>query len=161
MKADIAEARARQHPNDRAAREQARQARSQAQETAHAAGEERSGVTSADDVASPPKAKRTESLNKLYRQAAKLLHPDLTLDGEEKKKHHHLMAEVNDAYARGDEERIRTILRDWHASPESVRGDGPGAELVRIIRKIAQVEKRLKTIATELGPAPDRVNSSS
>ena len=29
-------------------------------------------------------------------------------------------------------------------------GDGPGAELVRVIRKIAQVEKRLKTIAAEM-----------
>ncbi len=60
------------------------------------------------------------------------------------------MAEVSDAYARGDEERIRAILRDWHASPEGVQGDGPGAELVRVIRKIAQVEKRLKTIATDM-----------
>ena len=60
------------------------------------------------------------------------------------------MIELNDAYARGDEERIRTILREWQASPESVQGDGPGAELVRIIRTIAQVEKRLKAIAVEL-----------
>ena len=60
------------------------------------------------------------------------------------------MAEVNEAYARGDEERIRAILREWHASPESVQGDGPGAELVRVIRTIAQVEKRLKAIAAEL-----------
>jgi hypothetical protein len=60
------------------------------------------------------------------------------------------MAEINEAYARGDEDRIRTILREWHASPESVEGDGPGAELVRVIRKIAQVEKRLKTIAADM-----------
>ncbi len=60
------------------------------------------------------------------------------------------MAEINAAYARGDEERIRTILREWHASPESVPGDGPGAELVRVIRKIAQVEKRLKSIAGQM-----------
>src|SRR5439155_21788904 len=90
------------------------------------------------------------SLRKLYRQAILLLHPDRTLDGEEQKKRHLLTAEVNDAYARGDEERIRAILREWHASPESVQGDGPGAELVRVIRTIAQVEKRLKAIAVEL-----------
>src|SRR5712691_9429624 len=60
------------------------------------------------------------------------------------------MAELNEAYARGDEERIRATLREWHASPENVQGDGPGAELVRVIRKIAQVEKRLKAIAAEL-----------
>src|SRR5262249_24969705 len=51
---------------------------------------------------------------------------------------------------RGDEERLRAILREWHASPENVQGEGPGAELVRVIRKIAQVEKRLESIAVEL-----------
>jgi hypothetical protein len=60
------------------------------------------------------------------------------------------MAELNAAYASGDEEGIRAILRDWHASPDNVTGDGAGAELVRVIRKIAQVEKRLGIIATEL-----------
>jgi hypothetical protein len=60
------------------------------------------------------------------------------------------MAEVNEAFARGDEEGIRVILREWHASPENVQGDGPGAELVRVIRTIAQVDKRLKAIANEM-----------
>ncbi len=96
------------------------------------------------------KPRRSESLRDLYRKAAKLLHPDLTLDPEERKIRNRLMAEVNDAYRRGDEERIRAILRDWHASPENVQGDGPGAELVRVIRKIAQVEKRLQAIAVEI-----------
>jgi hypothetical protein len=31
-----------------------------------------------------------------------------------------------------------------------VQGDGPGVELVRVIRKIAQVERRLKAIAAEM-----------
>jgi hypothetical protein len=150
LKAKIAEARARQNPQSQDAQEQARQARSQASESARAAGEEHADTSSPDNVASPPPPKRSESLDKLYRQAARLLHPDLTLDGDEKKLRHRLMAEVNDAYARGDEDGIRAILRDWHASPESVQGDSPGAELVRVIRKIAQVEKRLQAIAAEL-----------
>src|SRR5262249_9426439 len=105
---------------------------------------------SPEDTASPSKPNRSDSLRELFRKAAKLLHPDLTLDGEEQKRRHRLMAEVNDAYARGDEERIRAILREWHASPENVQGDGPGVELVRVIRKIAQVESRLKTISAEI-----------
>ena len=150
LKAKIAEARAQQNPRNQDAREQARQARAKAQESARAAGEETAGAPLLEDAASPSKPNRSESLNKLYRQAAKLLHPDLTLDGVEREKRQRLMAEVNEAYARGDEERIRTILREWHASPESVQGDGPGAELVRVIRKIAQVEKRIKAIAAEM-----------
>jgi hypothetical protein len=149
LKAKIAEARATQSPNKQDAREQARQARAKAQESARAAGEQNE-LPSPDDPASPSKPNRSESLRNLYRQAAMLLHPDRTLDGEEKKKRQRLMAEVNEAYQRGDEERIRAILREWHASPESVQGDGPGAELVRIIRTIAQVERRLKAISVEM-----------
>ena len=150
LKAQIAEARARRNPDKQEARDEARQARTQAQESARAAGEENAGAPSPDDAASPPKPRRSDSLNRLYRQAAKLLHPDLTLDGAERDRRHRLMAEVNAAYARGDEERIRAILRDWHTSAESVEGDGPGAELVRVIRKIAQVERRLQAIAAEM-----------
>jgi hypothetical protein len=150
LEARIAEARARQSPDRPDVRDQARQARSQAQESARAAGDENLGPASPDDAASTSKPKRSESLRKLFRQAAWALHPDRTLDPDEQKRRHHVMADINAAYARGDEERIRSILRDWQASPENVQGDGPGAELIRVIRKIAQVEKRLKAIAADL-----------
>ncbi len=150
LKAKIAEANAQQNPRQQDARGRARQARSKAQESARAVGDDDAASPSPEDAASPSKPKRSESLRNLYRQAAKLLHPDLTLDADEKEKRHRLMADLNDAYARGDEERIRAILREWHASPENVQGDGPGAELIRVIRKIAQVEKRLKAISIEL-----------
>jgi len=60
------------------------------------------------------------------------------------------MTEANRAYEQGDEARLEAILRDWETSPESVKGEGPGAELVRVIRKIAQVEDRLKAIDAEM-----------
>lgn len=149
LKAKIAEARAQQHPERPDARDQARQARAQAQESAKAAGAENlQPLSSEEEYLS--KSMQSESLRKLYRQAAWSFHPDRTLDPDEQKRRHHLMAEINAAHARGDEERIRAILRDWHASPDNVQGDGPGAELIRVIRKIAQVEKRLKTIAAEM-----------
>jgi hypothetical protein len=148
LRAKIAEVRARQNPHNQEAQNESRQARSKARESAQAVGDDKLEAQSPDESASKPN--RSESLRNLYRQAAKLLHPDLTLDGEEKKKRHRLMGEINEAYARGDEERIRAILREWQASPENVQGDGPGTELVRLIRKIAQVQKRLKTIAVEI-----------
>jgi hypothetical protein len=149
LKAKIADARARQNPHKRDAREQARQARSKAEESARAVGEECPGAPSLNDATSLSEPARSERLKKLFRQAAMLLHPDRTLDGAEAEKRRHLMADLNDAYARGDEERIRAILRDWHASPENVPGDGPGAELVRVIRTVAQLEKRFRTISAE------------
>jgi hypothetical protein len=150
LRAKIAEARARQHPHQQDVADEARQARTKAQESARAAGVEEPGAALLEDAASAAKPNRSETLRNLYRQAAKLLHPDLTLDGEEKERRHRIMAELNEAYARGDEERIRAIIREWHASPESVQGHGPGAELVRVIRKIAQAEKRLTAIAAEM-----------
>ena len=56
------------------------------------------------------------------------------------------MIEVNRAYEEGDEDRLRAIVREWEASPEAVTGDGPGFELVRAIRKIAQARARLSEI---------------
>ena len=60
------------------------------------------------------------------------------------------MVEANRAYEDGDEERLQKILDDWESSPESVKGEDIGAVLVRILRKIAQVEDRLHNIALEI-----------
>jgi chromosome segregation ATPase len=60
------------------------------------------------------------------------------------------MAEANRAYEEGDEERLRVILQEWESSPEAVKGEGAGADLVRVIRKIAQAEERLRAIEIEV-----------
>ena len=51
---------------------------------------------------------------------------------------------------KGDEARLQAILHEWETSPEAIQGDGIGAELVRVIRKIAQGEERLRVIAAEM-----------
>ncbi len=75
LRARIAEARARQNPNQQDAQEKARQTRAKAQESARAVGEEKPGEPSSDASPSASKPNRSESLRSLYRQAAKLLHP--------------------------------------------------------------------------------------
>jgi hypothetical protein len=45
---------------------------------------------------------------------------------------------------------LREILDQWESSPESVKGGGLGAELIRVIRKIALVEQHLKTVEKEI-----------
>ena len=60
------------------------------------------------------------------------------------------MAEANGAYEKGDETRLHAILQEWESSPEAVKGDGLGVELVRVIRKVEQVEERLRVIADEI-----------
>jgi ElaB/YqjD/DUF883 family membrane-anchored ribosome-binding protein len=102
-------------------------------------------------------SKKTESrfepsqeLKALYRELAKLVHPDLALDQEEKQRRHKLMQEVNDAYQAGDLKRLRDILASEKMSPERVKGDDIGSSLVKIIRKIAQIDKRIEEVLSNI-----------
>jgi hypothetical protein len=143
LEAQIAESTARRHPTDPSARQNAQSARARAQESAEALG----------DVGREPSApgfEPTEELKALYRQAAKELHPDLTTDEEERARRQRAMAELNRAYEECDEERIRRILDEWRSSPEHVQGDDTAAQLVRVIREIAQARKRLDAIKAEV-----------
>lgn len=60
------------------------------------------------------------------------------------------MAKVNEAFDQGDEKALRDILNQWESSPESVKGEGVAPDLVRVIRKIALVEQRLKAVEEEI-----------
>src|SRR5207249_2115239 len=92
----------------------------------------------------------SEPLKTLYRTVAKRVHPDLTTDAQARIRRTALMAEANGAYAAGDICRLQAILDQWDNAPDTVEGTGVGAELIRVIRKIAQVEQRLRDIAAEV-----------
>lgn len=144
LRAQIAEAGAQQVPGDSRAQGDATEARARAQDSAQAASEARGALEEA-------RFEPSESLKKLYRAAAKSIHPDLATDEEERARRTSLMIEVNRAYEEGDEARLQAIIREWETSPEAVRGKGPGVELVRTIRKIAQVRARLDAIEKDAG----------
>ena len=77
---------------------------------------------------------------------AKSIHPDLATDEDDRARRQHFMAQANQAYEDGNDTSLREILREWESSPETVKGDGIGAELIRVIRTIAQIERRLQAI---------------
>jgi DnaJ-domain-containing protein 1 len=91
----------------------------------------------------------SDSLKKLYREVAKQVHPDLATDEADRARRQELMAAANQAYEEADEERLRDILHRWQSSPESTKGEGIGAELIRLLRQIAQSGERLKAIEQE------------
>ena len=142
IEAQIAEAEARSKPDDERIQEQAAQARAQAKESAEAIG--------ISQEQKEEKFKPSESLKRLYRKVAKRIHPDLAEDEKERLRRQKQMAEANRAYEQGDEAKLRAILDEWESSPESVKGEGTAAELVRVIRKIAQIKKRLRAIEIEI-----------
>ncbi len=143
IEAEIAETYARLHPGDDQRREQAEEARDNARESARAAEAARRGEKR--DSFCP-----MEDLKKLYREAAKAMHPDLAPDEKMRLARQTMMVEVNLAYERQDMGGLRSILRRWENSPESVEGEGTWAELIRIIRRIALVEERMSAIDAEM-----------
>jgi hypothetical protein len=92
-------------------------------------------------------------MKRLYRDVARRIHPDLTSDRTDRIKRQHLMAEANRAYERGDHDRLVKILTEYEHSPEAVEGEGPGAELIRVIRRVSQARSRLAEIEAEMQEA--------
>lgn len=142
IEALIAEANARLKPKDNKIQEGVFQARAQARASAQAIG----AMKETNEAKFVP----SEDLKKLYRELAKCIHPDLATDEKERARCQQLMVQANVAYEKGDSEKLKAILVEWANSPESVKGDGIAAELVRVIRKIAQVEERLRKIYIEI-----------
>lgn len=97
-----------------------------------------------------PKFEATSELKSLYRELAKLLHPDLVLDPVEKKRRHSLMQVINEAYQTNNFEKLIQIYNEEKNNPDLIKGEDIGSSLVRIIRKISQIDLRIAQIQEEL-----------
>lgn len=93
--------------------------------------------------------KPSDSLKSLYRDIAKKVHPDLVIDEKERKRRTEIMAKLNEAYQNGDEQKLDQLLNEWQYDPENVSGEDIGSQIVKIIRKIAQAQRRIATIEEE------------
>ncbi|NIO36822.1 hypothetical protein GTO27_03865 [Candidatus Bathyarchaeota archaeon] len=143
--AQIAESKSRRNPSDTNARVEAKKARKKAQETT----KEYQGYADLSDLIEE-KSIVSEDTKKLYRKIASLIHPDKAMDDKSRDTRTQLMAELNKAYANGDVSKMRDVLSEWEASPETVSGEGTAAELVRVIRSMAQVRRRISEIEKEI-----------
>ncbi len=89
-------------------------------------------------------------LKKLYREAARRVHPDTATDEADRARRERLMQQVNAAYAAGDEDTLRRILANLDISPDAVRGSGVGVDLIRVLRQLKQVRDRIAAIELEV-----------
>lgn len=140
LEAEIAEEELKLVPDDEEIRHRAEQARKRAAES-HNMAENAQFCTH--------KYHPTTKVKDNYRKLARKIHPDLATDENERELRHKLMAEANRAYEEGDEELLSKLMDDWSVSPENVKGVDIGADLIRIIRQLAQVRKRLVFLQTE------------
>jgi DnaJ-class molecular chaperone with C-terminal Zn finger domain len=140
--AEIAEEEVKLNPEDEEIKRKAEDARKRAEESAAQADEE-------NWQACTFKWQPTAEAKKAYHKLARLIHPDLALDAEEREKRHGLMARLNDAYSAGDQNLLNKLVEEYRDSPDLIKGDSVGDELVRAIRQIAQVKARLRELREE------------
>lgn len=144
IEAKIAEEEYKLVPDDEEIKKKAEELRRRAEESARAADRA---------AASDGQFEPTPEARKAYHNLARIIHPDLALDAGEKERRHGLMAELNQAYADGDQVKLNKLVDDLRHSPELVRGDSIGDQLVRAIRQIAQIKTRLAELLKERSEA--------
>jgi len=144
IEATILEIKARFATKNKKAKVEASKARERAEES--------SRIFDDDDIMDEtiPRFEPTEDLKKLYRDAAKMMHPDLTTDTEEKERRHIIMIEIIAAYKSGDAEKLQKLIREWQDNPDSVKGEDIGSRIIWFVRKIAQVQNRIDELDEEI-----------
>lgn len=117
-----------------------RPASKRARPTKNAHGE----ASKTHDFAPSPELKR------IYREAAKRIHPHFATDAADLERRTRFMAAANRSYEAGDAEALQRILDEYDGGAEAVTGEGIGAELIRIIRQISAAKARVSAIDREL-----------
>lgn len=138
----IARVRAGLSPDDAAA-----QAHAQAAEQQAKASAEEAGLIEAQP-APPPVI--TPELKLAFRQAAKLMHPDRATNEPERLRRTELMAQVNLAYERGDQQAIEKLVKEYGQDPEAITGGDVASRIVKAIRRIAQLRRRMGEVQQQM-----------
>jgi predicted transcriptional regulator len=146
IEAEIAEEELKLVPDDEEIKKKVEELRRRAAESAAEAETDASGETD---------FKPTAEAKKAYHNLARIIHPDLALDADEKERRHVLMAQLNEAYSAGDQTRLNKLAEDFRDSPDLVSGDSIADNLVRAIRQIYQIKKRLAEIVGEMKTAEE------
>ncbi len=144
LNATIAEKSAAAKPDDPVAQAEAAEAREQADESYKAT------ESVVPEETAPEPFEPTADLKKLFRTAARKYHPDTTTDPDEREARKKIMAEVNRLYEAGDEDGLRRFLETAGDRPEAIQGEGVAFDIVRAIRKAAQLRERLAEIESLL-----------
>ena len=105
IEAQIAEEEVKLNPEDEEIKAKAEEARKRAEESAEATDDE-------NWQACTHKWNPSPEAKKAYRNLAKIIHPDLAIDKEERERRHELMAKLNDAYTAGDQKLLNKLVED-------------------------------------------------
>lgn len=90
-----------------------------------------------------------KNLKNLYRKIVKQIHPDKVLDENEKSLRNELMAELNQAYAENNKEKMKKLFSEWKSRSNNMNCKGTDLELVKVIREINEINERIYKICME------------
>lgn len=143
IEAEIQRLLAERAPDDAEARAAAEEARARAEQSRQETDEARTRPET-------PEFRPTAEAKDLYRELAKKVHPDLARDEADRERREQRMKAVNQAYHEGDAVRLQQILDELKDELEPVEREEIGAQLVRIIRRIAAAKRRIQELKAEL-----------
>jgi len=117
----------------------------------------------ASAIAPAPEPVPPASLKRLFRDAAKRMHPDLAASPEAREHAEAFMKRLNDAYRAADAEAIADLLRQWDASPFAPGTAHDGARRVAAVQAaVARAQRRLDELrGSELAQMMERAMASA
>jgi hypothetical protein len=111
----------------------------------------------------------TGDIKRLFREAAKRMHPDVAPDEEARGHAEAFMKRLNHAYKAGNAEAIVDLMTQWDASPFGAGGEPEAAESARARRRlgalgdaVARAQQRLDELrASELAQLMERAMAAT
>ncbi len=82
----------------------------------------------------------TGDLKKLFREAAKRMHPDLAPDDDTRRHAEAFMKRLNQAFAASDAQAIVDLVRQWESSPYATGPVGEDLETARAARRVSALQ---------------------
>ncbi len=143
LRAQLATVQAAKAPEQPAAQRRAEQARERAEQSASEVPEEK-------EPEPPARFIPSDALRALFRKVALLVHPDHACSDGDRQRRHELMVEANDAYAAGDESRLREILAGYDPSSPPAPAADTTAALAEVLCAIEEARSRLAAIEREI-----------
>lgn len=137
------------NPNDAERQEQASEAEHTAQQSQDHADQARS------DDGKPPTVAPDENLKRLYKQAAKLFHPDLARDDADRRARTAAMADANVAFTAADSQHLQAIIDAWETGHPAPDASADHAQ------ELARLRRRAELLRTAIDNARDQVKRTN
>ena len=100
--------------------------------------------------AEEPAPERSLDLRNLFREVAKLIHPDFAIDHHDERHRTRLMAQANEAYRRDDATVLQRMLNGYDPSTDHWSADDVASALARTLTQIERANEDVKILASEI-----------